>query len=215
MSNNIGKILFWIFIFIGIISFILMFLSLFNPSILNYLSINTNSYDFLPATFILLSSLIAAFSVNRTIINTEKNRLIDKSIEEERTKKIISVAKKFFLIENEIQQEFFEELKNNRDLNDTLNLNSLPSIEYFYNEKINENKIINQINYCLNSELHKHSSEDLLAILFEIKNDILLIMHYVNVLKSHIVNDKKSEFDLTLKFIFGKLDEMKENVNKL
>ena len=213
MSEKIGKILFWVFLVIGIVFFILMLFILNNHLLVMFFNIDKSSLEFLPSLFILLSSLIAAFSVNRTVINTREMKKQDILREKNRNSKILEVGKKFLLEELKTQEEFFNSLK--QEINEkTEHLIDLDSSKYFYSDKTNDDKIINQIDYLLKIELHSYSKEDTLASIFQVKNDVIFIIHYVNVLKSdYIKNNKRQDALMVIEAIFELLDEINTNIS--
>lgn len=214
MTNYFGKVLFYVFLVVGIVSFIFMSFSLFNPDLLCELNIDDKSYSFLPAVFILLSSLIAAFSVNRTVINTREMKENEVLKERNRNEKVLKIGKDFLLGELKVQDDFFNNLYN-EILDTELDLKNLETIKYFYTDSTNENKIINQLDYLLKIELHNYTKEDVLSVLFETKGDVIIIIHYVNVLKNiHIPNNDKEQSLEIIDEIFKVISSIRKNLTE-
>ncbi len=192
-----------------------MFFALFNPTLFSLIGISIISYPFLPAVFILLSSLIAAFSINKSVINTQEIKNDEKNREKERSIKILRIGKSFLLKELAIQKDFFNNLE--LEINSSSKeLKELETNKYFYTHETNENKIISQIDYLLKIELHNYTKDNVISILFDIKGDVINIIHYVNVLKSMYipVNDKDNSLCI-IKEISDLLVDINNKINSI
>ncbi|PLY11014.1 MAG: hypothetical protein C0626_00115 [Arcobacter sp.] len=212
MKNKLLILIFRALITLGIISFLCLFLW----SVSLYLNCEKeNLYKILPSTAILLSSLIASFAVIRTILNTQQIELEKKENEKKKNKVILIAGLKLFNEMIDDQETYFKELSQEINKSQDVDLKEIDLIKYFYDNETNENIIIKNIDYLLNIELHKYTSERLVFDLLNIKNTAYELIHLSKILKNtHIANNDKSSSLRIINYILAELAKSKDMIEK-
>ncbi|WP_419782359.1 hypothetical protein [Malaciobacter marinus] len=204
-------IVFRALVFIGIVSLLYLF---FLQIVFN--NEKGDSIKYVAPTVILLSSLIAAFAVIRTIINTKELEDNKVKVEKERNDKIINVSIK--LIEKILIEQlgFFYSLKDERKKKgNAVNLRDYGMIKYFFEPSSNENLVFKNIDYLLNIELHKYNDKQIIEDIFELKTNAVYIVHLTNIIKDKCIKENDfGLFDMELEEIIDELNRIKTILEK-
>ncbi len=192
MAYNISiKIIFSLFLGIGLFAFSFMaYLTLYY-----YFTDLNEFYKIAPATAILLSALIAATTIIRNANYNEElsSKIIDK--DKNNKKILIKSHLKYFIAEADEQINAFKSiLQYLHEIHDgTLNVTP-----FLYNEKMNENKIIKNLDYLLSPDLHKYSEQSTIDTILLFKAQVLGIMHDIQVITDAYIPNKQIEETRTM-----------------
>ena len=215
MNSQLPKFTFYIFITIGIISFIILSFKTIQSYYISDLEV---FYKLIPGTAILLSSLIASFAVIRTIVHSKEQEVIKSNKEASRNNYIIKAYYNSFLRDISYQISEFKKLKaivkDNMD-NDKLTLKDLKIDEFFYSEHINYSKYSKSMEKLLDHNLYTYHSDDTLEIVISIKNHILEIIHETEIVRKTLVkNNNKNGFISWVDSTIKNINKLSETINK-
>jgi len=143
-----------------------------------------------PATAILLSALIAATTIIR---NSHHSEMSNKRIEDrsEKNKNILIKSHlKYFISEANTQIETFQNIL---QLLPNINNGTIDITPYLYDEKMNENKIIKNLDYLLSPDLHKYSAQTTIDLILKFKAQVLDIIHDIQIMKDAWIPNKQIE----------------------
>lgn len=191
------------FLGIGILSFLFMFALTW----CYYLTDINEFKRIAPATAILLSALIASTTIIRNQYNTiNLNKEKDKKEEENNTILIHSYLQ-YFISESSEQMVFFQQMQKMLQVEGE----EIDISKYFYDDKMNDNKIIKNLDNLLNPSLHKYSQQSTLDTILTLKSTILNIMHSIQLIKNiYIPNNNK---ELIIEAFIYHIEEI-QNVQK-
>lgn len=165
--------------------------------------------NYLGPIAILLASQIAGYSVITTINNTNRIEREKEKEEERKTKKVLSSYFRHLLVLADEQIKYFHEAEERINQHPTTHLKHLMIAETSFEDELNTVAFINPIESMLNPDLHKHSDEEMLDLILNIKDKTLKMIHNMKILKSTLVDNDDKESVLTL------LIQMQEDIKSM
>lgn len=161
---------------------------------------------------ILLASQIAGFSVINTINNTNKIEQEKEKEEKRKTQKVLNSYFRHLIVLAEEQIKYFNEAEIRIINGPNTHLKDLMIAETSFEDELNTIAFINPLESMLNPDLHKHSDEEMLDLILNIKDKVLNMIHNMKILKSTLIDNDDKETVLNL--LRAMQDEIKLIIEK-